>query len=391
MPARARPTPVTDDGSARTSRISASRIVLVIAIAACLCLAMLALLQSLGNLRLSELVLSAWVLPALALHLLSLALFILAWQLLLKGHSGLAFRYPECLAHVGVTLTGKYLPGKIWGLLGRSYLLNRRGLSHAVALHLLVVDQFLTFYSGIIVIGIAGLITVSPLAAALAALAVAALSPWLLGTYPRLSGWLGRLAARRQQAAGAGANIGANERVDENPDESANENADERSAEDTEVQSVANTQELKLQASIDTSGEPALQTDKLVRVTLVYILHWIGLGLALALLFYPALASDSFWLNSLLLVIAVPAGMLSGFLALWAPGGIGVREAVMVSILSINTSIELASAIAIVYRLLCIGNDLLTGLFALQYFARKDPQLFSLQSSGAATSRNKPL
>ncbi|CAN0334361.1 unnamed protein product, partial [Discosporangium mesarthrocarpum] len=268
----------------------------------------------------------------LALHLLSLALFILAWQLLLKGHSGLAFRYPECLAHVGVTLTGKYLPGKIWGLLGRSYLLNRRGLSHAVALHLLVVDQFLTFYSGIIVIGIAGLITVSPLAAALAALAVAALSPWLLGTYPRL-------------------------------------------AEDAEVQSVANTQELKLQASIDTSGEPALQTDKLVRVTVVYILHWIGLGLALALLFYPALASDSFWLNSLLLVIAVPAGMLSGFLALWAPGGIGVREAVMVSILSINTSIELAAAIAIVYRLLCIGNDLLTGLFALQYFARKDPQL----------------
>jgi hypothetical protein len=374
---------VTDDGSARTSRISASRIVLVIAIAACLCLAMLALLQSLGNLRLSELVLSAWVLPALALHLLSLALFILAWQLLLKGHSGLAFRYPECLAHVGVTLTGKYLPGKIWGLLGRSYLLNRRGLSHAVALHLLVVDQFLTFYSGIIVIGIAGLITVSPLAAALAALAVAALSPWLLGTYPRLSGWLGRLAARRQQAAGAGANIGANE--------SANKNADERRAEDAEVQSVANTQELKLQASIDTSGEPALQTDKLVRVTVVYILHWIGLGLALALLFYPALASDSFWLNSLLLVIAVPAGMLSGFLALWAPGGIGVREAVMVSILSINTSIELAAAIAIVYRLLCIGNDLLTGLFALQYFARKDPQLFSLQSSGAATSRNKPL
>ncbi len=383
MPARARPTPVTDDGSARTSRISASRIVLVIAIAACLCLAMLALLQSLGNLRLSELVLSAWVLPALALHLLSLALFILAWQLLLKGHSGLAFRYPECLAHVGVTLTGKYLPGKIWGLLGRSYLLNRRGLSHAVALHLLVVDQFLTFYSGIIVIAIAGLITVSPLAAALAALAVAALSPWLLGTYPRLSGWLGRLAARRQQAAGAGANIGANESVDKN--------ADERSAEDAEVLSVANTQELKLQASIDTSGEPALQTDKLVRVTVVYILHWIGLGLALALLFYPALASDSFWLNSLLLVIAVPAGMLSGFLALWAPGGIGVREAVMVSILSINTSIELAAAIAIVYRLLCIGNDLLTGLFALQYFARKDPQLFSLQSSGAATSRNKPL
>ncbi len=378
MPARARPTPVTDDGGARTSRITAGRIVLVIAIAACLCLAMLALLQSLGNLRLSELVLSAWVLPALALHLLSLALFILAWQQLLKGHSGQAFRYQECLAHVGVTLTGKYLPGKIWGLLGRSYLLNRRGLSRAVALHLLVVDQFLTFYSGIIVIGIAGLITVSPLAAALAALAVAALSPWLLGTYPRLSGWLARLAARRQQTAGAGANIDAKESIDESADE-------------VEIQSVANTQELKLQASIGSSGEAALQTGKLVRVTLVYILHWIGLGLALALLFYPALASGGFWLTCLLLVIAVPAAMLSGFLALWAPGGIGVREAVMVSIVGINTSIELAAAIAIVYRLLCIGNDLLTGLFALQYFARKDPQLFSLQSSGAATSRKKPL
>jgi len=353
MPVPTRPATVNDASGSSVSRATASKIVLLIALAACLCLALLALLQSLADVQLRQVFLGPWTLPALALHFTSLAMFVLAWQQLLAGYSLHRFRYRECVAQVGVTLTGKYLPGKIWGLLGRSYLLTRRKMSRGSALHLLVADQFLTFYSGFIAIGLAALLIVSPLAAGFAAIATAALTPWCLGYYQRLSSWLASLPLVRRRTRGI--------------------NADPLTIDESSAKrgsSGAGPGE-----SPEDNTRHDLRSSTLTRVVLVYTLHWVGLALALAILFYPALAIN-LWLNSLLLVIAVPAGMLSGFLAFWAPGGIGVREAVMVSVLSINTSLELAVVIAIAYRLLCIGNDLLTGLFALHYYTRNDPSLF---------------
>lgn len=340
---------MTDSGASGRlpPRLTASRILLVTAIAACLCLAILALLQSMGTLQLQRLIFGWWTAPALLLHLASLALFIFAWQHLLGGHSTYLFGFRECAAQVGVTLTGKYLPGKIWGLLGRSYLLTRRGISRGNALHLLVADQFLTFYSGITMIGLGWLLIVAPLFAALAAALIAALSPILFSSYQGLASWLEQRPVLRRSATRAGAE-------------------------------TAET------AEPDAATSPAtavLRPNRLLRVAAIYAIHWLGLGLALALLFYPALADD-FLRHSVFLVIAVPAGMLSGFVALWAPGGIGVREAVMIGVLGMSMSIELAAAVAIVYRLLCIGNDLLSGALALHFYSHHDPGLLGLATGG---------
>lgn len=343
---------MTDNGTTdrQPPRLSTSKVLLVTAIAACLCLAMLALLQSVGTLQIQHLLFSWWMLPALLLHFASLALFILAWHTLLSGHSTHRFSYRECLAQIGVTLTGKYLPGKIWGLLGRSYLLTRRGVSPGNALHLLIADQFLTFYSGAVAIGLGVLLIVAPAVAALAAVLVAVLSPVLLSSYQHLAGWLETRPALRNRTISQEADQpGKNSTTTTDP-----------------VTSVL---------------EPA----RLLRVALVYFLHWLGLSVALALLFYPALA-DNFARLCLLLIIAVPAGMLTGFLALWAPAGIGVREAVMVGVLGTGVSFELAAAIALVYRLLCIGNDLLTGALALHFYTRNDPGLLGRSADGKTAS-----
>jgi len=102
---------------------------------------------------------------------------------------------------------------------------------------------------------------------------------------------------------------------------------------------------------------------------LAYLAHWLVISLVLCLIFLPLLG-DQVFSNSLLIVAAIPLGVLTGFLALWAPGGIGVREAVIIGVLALNMDIEVASSIAITYRLICVVNDSVMGLVAFVFYGR---------------------
>jgi hypothetical protein len=83
---------------------------------------------------------------------------------------------------------------------------------------------------------------------------------------------------------------------------------------------------------------------------------WVGYGLALWLLalgFLPASGLD------LRLAIAVfTASYLAGFLALLAPGGIGVREGVFILLLQGPIGIPAATALAVASRLLLTITEL---------------------------------
>lgn len=291
------------------------------------CLLLLTLVQRQADLEIARLI-SVENLPAAILtQFAALTLFIFAWYLFVRNHYRLGFQ--ESAAQIGVTLTGKYLPGKVWGLLGRSYLLTRLGISKSLAADLLIADQFVTFYSGILVAALAFATLQNLWLGIIAALVAAVATPILLHSYRKVVDWLGghlKFLGRRFQILS------------------------------------------------DDAGSPP-QARHLTVIAIVYCTHWLTLCLVLLLLFWPALSADA-WHNSLLLLAAIPAGMLLGFLALWAPGGIGVREGVIIAVLASNLSLELATAIAITYRLLCIGNDLITGLIALQFYARSGKEIF---------------
>ncbi len=285
-----------------------------------LCLATLFLLRSATEIELGTLTSLPWLPLALLLQISASSLFIMAWQRWLRGID--RFSFGECTAHIGVTLLGKYIPGKIWGLLGRTVLLQRRGVSTQTAVDLLLADQFVTFYTGT-ALGVLALLAYFSMATSLAgALLIAVATLVLYRNYQGLLTWAWRKFGLLVRKFGS------------------------------EFQ----------------PGNSVIGKNRLYEVSIIYLLHWLATATVVALLFTPVVENNLPGLY-LLLIAAIPLAMLAGFLALWAPGGVGVREGIIIAILSLQLDVELAVAAAICYRLICILIDLVVGGLAFLYFA----------------------
>lgn len=310
-----------------------SRPVLVILLMIGLCLAGFIFVKSFSDFDFTTVINNPLIIPALFLQIAASLLFVLAWKILLATQTQNKFGFAQCAAQIGVTLLGKYLPGKIWGLVGRTYLLNNKGISKSESLSLLLADQFITFYTGIM-IGVVALCAYFnvQLTIPLAALSLLAI-PIIGNYYSRIIGWLiGFLGHWLKKISGS-----------------------------SEPQGADVTPKIFIGCSI------------------VYLLHWFATAAVLILLFYPLISSQII-MNGSLFIAAIPLAMLAGFLAIWAPGGVGVREAVIVSILLLSLPFDVAVAIALSYRLICIVIDLCFGAFTLLYYSVIAPDIL----------RNKP-
>lgn len=312
----------------RKDLVNYSRPVLVIMLLICLCLAGFVFVESFSNFDFSSLLSNPLVLPAIFLQIVASLLFVLAWKILLAAQTQNRFSFAQCAAQIGITLLGKYLPGKIWGLVGRTYVLNNKGLSKSESLSLLLADQFITFYTGIMIGVVALCLYFSVgLAIPLAVLSLLAI-PIIGNNYDKIIGWL-------KKFLGYWLN------------------------------------------KISTSSEPqaVLVTRKIfVGCSIIYLLHWLATSTVLILLFYP-LISNQLVLDGSLFIAAIPLAMLAGFLAIWAPGGVGVREAVIVGILLLSLPLDAGVAIALSYRLICILIDFCFGVFTLTYYSVTAPDM----------------
>ncbi len=291
----------------------------------CLCTVGITLLNNFSDLDFASLTNNRFLPLAILLQIIASYLFLLAWKLILLYQSNLKLGIPEIIGHIGVTLLGKYIPGKIWGLVGRAYLLKGNGIGFNTSANLLLLDQVLTFYSGILI--------------SILFLSFIYLKFWSLGfilaglysliylksIYTRITAGLFKIITKT---------LGQSDEVIEN-----------------------------LPAG---HIEPAA----FYWGFYTYLMHWCATAFALSLFVYPLIA-DNYLANTVLITAAIPAAMLSGFIALWAPGGIGVRELVIVAILSLRLPLEVASFIAIAYRIICIGIDLILGSMALVYLSKK--------------------
>jgi glycosyltransferase 2 family protein len=243
------------------------------------------------------------VLSALVVWLMY-ALLIAAWRQMLSAWGrGLD---PWSAARIWtVSSLGKYLPGKIWAVAGMAVMAQRAGIGAGPATGSAVILQLLAIGTGVVVVGFTGwgaLRAVYPGATAgLAVLLAGALGGLGLLVWPPSMRRLLRLAAPeateiRPPAAALGFGIVAN------------------------------------------------------------LTAWLGYGVALWLLargLLPAAGLD------LLPAIAVfTASYLAGFLALFAPGGIGVREGVFILMLQGPIGIGAATALAIASRLLLTVTEL---------------------------------
>jgi uncharacterized membrane protein YbhN (UPF0104 family) len=228
-----------------------------------------------------------------------------AWRWVILGW-GQSLGRPQAARIWLVSNLGRYLPGKVWSIAGLAVLASRAGVKSWAATGSAVAMQALAVGTGASVVAIAAPQTASPLQLALAGV-IAVAFVWLLVSPTGVSRVV---SALRPQAE---------------------------------------FRPLDLRAAISAG--------------LVTVLAWITYGVAFWLLANGVLANDALDLRSAIGVFA--AGYIVGLLAIFAPGGVGVREAVLVALLTPRIGPGEALALAVASRLVLTLCEVVAALVVL--------------------------
>ena len=222
------------------------------------------------------------------------------------------------LALVGL---GKYLPGKIWGMVARGSHMAAQGVSTQRIAVATFYEQCILLHGAVIMCAAAyalqhptGLFLTIAVAAILSMFA----GSWWSAVAVRAGGWLA-------QRAGLGFS-------------------------EDDIRAVDNGQYFWL--------------------VLGYALLWTMLG-AVFLGLYCAFFNDAVSVRTGLgLVMANAVAITAGFFALFAPGGIGVREAVGASILAAYIPLPEAAALVILFRIWATAMDGIAGVAVIPSLRR---------------------
>jgi hypothetical protein len=272
-------------------------------------LAVRSLVRNWGELRAQPLdwsVEPGWLILSAVVVWLMYALLIAAWRVMLTAW-GRGLDFWSAARIWTVSSLGKYLPGKVWAVAGMAVMAQRAGVGAGPATASAVILQVLAIGTGA---------------------AVAALTGWssLRNAYPGARGGLAVLLALSLLAA-------------------------------VVLLRPESVRKVVRLAAPDAAVGPLPPPVGSVAFGLAAnTIAWLGYGVALWLLARGLLPGSGL---SLLRAIAVfTASYLAGFLALFAPGGIGVREGVFILMLQGPIGIGAATALAIASRLLLTVTEL---------------------------------
>ncbi len=248
-----------------------------------------------------------WIGAALLTVWAAYAVLIAAWRHVLVGwEQRIALRPAAgiwCVSNLG-----RYLPGKVWSIAGLAVLAERKGVSGWAAAGSAVVMQVLAIGTGAAVVFLFLPGATSPAQLAGAVLTSTALVFFL--TWERGVGFMGRIAGRRD-------------------------------------------------------GARVLPLGRAVFGALATALSWFLYGLAFWLLARGILPEASLNLSIRLSTGVFAAGYITGLLALVVPGGVGVREAVFLTLLAPGIGGGAALALSVASRLLMTIAEVLAALIGL--------------------------
>lgn len=261
-----------------------------------------------------------WIVLASAIVLLTHASLVQCWRALLEGWDS-APSYWTSVRIWTISNFGKYLPGKVWSILALKILAGREGVSGIAATSAAIMGTLVNIGAGFGIAAISGagaLDALNPSARGVAVvgavlfLAGTAAIPWLL---PRMVAWF---VARR--------------------------------------------------------GLPPVQRhlapSRLWTVTAVHALSWVGYGLAF--LAFSKGITPQVTGNAAAFITVYTISYLAGYLFLPAPGGIGIREWALVTMLvSLRMcSLPEATVLALASRVWITILEITPGLIALLFTAR---------------------
>ncbi len=240
---------------------------------------------------------------------------VVTWRKVLQLAAGRIIGFGEGLAQILLVNFGKYIPGKVWGLAARGKRLNELGFeladigraSYLEQALLLLVGFWLAFLMAMFVYGD----TVYAVAFLLVTLAI------LLFKYG--DGVVRKVAEVFPRAA-----------------------------------DLARVFELRL-------GIGAV-----LGLSMGYIGVWLFLAIAFMLVCTAFVDIELTSVTVPVFVLSLTAGFLAGFLALFAPGGVGIREGVGAAILTMIMSLEDAVLLMLMFRLWVVAAELLAGALVLR-------------------------
>jgi hypothetical protein len=247
-----------------------------------------------------------WLVLSAVVVWLMYGLLIAAWRSMLTAW-GRGLDFWSAARIWTVSSLGKYLPGKVWAVAGMAVMAQRAGVGAGPATGSAVILQVLAIGTGT---------------------AVAALTGWssLRSAYPGVEGALAALLVISVAAAGV-------------------------------LLWPASVRRVVRMAAPDAAGASLAPPVRAVVFGIAAnTIAWLGYGVALWLLARGLLPGAG--LGILRAIAVFTASYLAGFLALFAPGGIGVREGVFILMLQGPIGIGAATALAIASRLLLTVTEL---------------------------------
>jgi len=245
-----------------------------------------------------------WIVLAGAVVLLTYGLLVAAWRAVILGW-GERLGYRPALRIWTISNLGRYLPGKVWSVAGLAVLAQREGVAGWASVGAAIAMQAIAVGSGVAIAAATVPGTLSGagilMATGIAAATVAALA------LPRAVAVVARMTRR----------------PDLRP----------------------------------------LPIGAVVLAGAATTISWLGYGVAFWLLARGTLGATAFGLAPAVGVFA--AGYITGLLALFAPGGVGVREAVFIALLAPSVGSGGAIVLGIASRVLLTLTEVAAALLGL--------------------------
>ncbi len=260
---------------------------------------------------------SRYLILAVILQFLFWFLSSYTWQQVVKSVSGTTLPFPDCFSQNALLLVSKYIPGKVWGIIIRGHRLKKFNIDISVSMHATYLELLSSIHAGF----------------------VFGISCWLIASNHDWR-WLAIIAGITSIFL---------------------------------LPVVHGSMMKTVIAATPDKWRPTMQgyTDinfpmrEYLSISLLYLGEWLLLG-GIAVCVFAAMTGEMVTIQiSLILAGSNAVGMVAGFLALFAPAGIGVREVVNGGMLLSSLPISEITALVILLRCWHVATDLVIGGVAL--------------------------
>ena len=235
---------------------------------------------------------------------------VVTWQKALLYSTGRSVGLWEGLTQILLVNFGKYIPGKVWGLAARGARLKELGYGLDEIGSVSYLEQFLLILTGF---------WLAFLAAVFAFQEPLYLLPWLLVTIVIVLFKHGSKLAKELVRA------------------------------------------IPKAGWLERLVEIRISTAEVIGLAAGYVVVWLFLTLTFVLVCNSLLSIELTIVNLAIFLLSLTAGFLAGFVALFAPGGVGVREGVGAVFLSSMMTLEEALLLMLLFRVWVVLAELAAG------------------------------